>query len=182
MFLRGIKMAKKVYWINPNHLFPKHPPYQRLYKEGEQNDLTEVGMESYLQILPSIALYGFKYAIEINKSHAILNGDFRTFAARELGIKVPVVFSRLTGGRTILTYILIRRLRRIFKKQSLFFKRYENPSFRFDKVPLLCLFQKSLFGKVYPNRTDIIYLERKRLSFKDKVRNIINYYLRRDLL
>lgn len=175
-------MVKKVIWIDPNCLFPKHPPYQQLYGEGKQNDLTEVGMESYLQVLPSIALYGFKYAVEINKSHAILNGDFRVFAAIELGIDVPIVYSRLTEGRTMLVYLLIKNLRRKFKKQSLFFKRYKNPDFRFGEVSLLCLFQKSLFDDVYPNRTDIIYSERKRKSFKAKIKTIINYYLRRELL
>lgn len=175
-------MGKKVYWVDPHTLFPKHPPYQRLYNKGEQNDLTEVGLTSYLQVLPSIALYGFKYAIEINKSHEILNGDFRVFASRELGIKVPVVYSRLTEGRTLLINILIRRIRRLFKNQSLFFKRFKNPDFRFDDVPLLSMFQKNLFEEVYPKRTDIELPKLPRKSTKAKIMTIINYYLRRELI
>lgn len=168
--------------MDPQELFPKHPPYQPLYEKGEQNDLTEVGLQSYFQVLPSIALYGFKYVVEINKSHAILNGDFRVFVSRELGIKVPVVYVRLSEGSTLLVNIFIRRLRRIFKRQHLFFKRFKNPAFQFDEVPLLCLFQQSLFDDIYPNRTDIIYPKRKRKPLKSKIMTIINYYLRRELL
>ena len=99
---------RKIHWVDPHTLFPSHPPYQPLYKTGVQGDVTEIGMTEYLHILPSIALYGFKYAVEINKAHEIMNGDFRVFAARELGILVPVVYVRLPEGRTLILNMLIQ--------------------------------------------------------------------------
>ncbi len=170
------RLTKEVYFIDPEELFPFDPPYQPIYGPGEQNDETEVGMQSYMQILPSIALYGFKYAIEVTKSHKVLNGDFRTFAARELGLKIPVVYHRIQEGRTIILYILIRRMRGLLKKQSLFFRRFKNPNFHHGEVPLLCRFQEPLFDSIYPPRTDVSPQKRPKPSLKQKVATIIDYY------
>lgn len=171
----------EVQWIDPEQLFPKHPPYQRLYENGEQSDLTEVGMQSYLQILPSVALYGFKYAVEINKAGGVLNGDFRTFAARELGMKLPVVYHRIQEGRTLVLTIIIRRLRKLFNKPSLFFRKIENPGFEFGKVKLVCKFQLPLFDSIYPERTDLAIRELDKPSNRKKITTIINYYRKKVL-
>ncbi len=176
-------MAVKVHLVDPECLFPKHPPYQPLFKKGEQNDLTEVDMQSYLQILSSIGLYGFKYAVEINQSHGILNGDFRTFAARELGLKLPVVHVRLAEGRTLLIVILLRKLRKLCKNQSLFFRKFDNPEFKhvkYDRVLLLSTFQLPLFDSIYPKRTDLIVRDPDKPSIVRKIATVIGYYLKKE--
>lgn len=171
----------KVVFVNPNDLFPKYPPHSQLYKQNEYNDLTEVGMQSYLQILPSLALYGFKYAVEINKSHEVINGDFRVFGAIELGKEVPAVYVRLPQGRTLITSIILRRLRKLVNKQSLFFRRFNNPEFRHGKVSLLCHFQLPLFDSVYPIG-EVYTQKRKHTPFLRKLGNIIRYYLNRKMI
>ena len=175
---------RKIHWVDPHTLFPAHPPYQPLFETGVQGDITEIGMTEYLHIVPSIALYGFKFAVEINKAHEIMNGDFRVFAARELGIKVPVVYVRLPEGRTLLVNIIIRRLRKLFKRNKLFFRRFPVPDFKFDKVPLLFLSQQSLLKDVYPERTDISneQFTWKKKTIRQKIMTIIHYYLRREVL
>ena len=177
-------MAKKIHWVDPHTLFPSHPPYQPLFEKGKQGDITEIGMTEYLHILPSIALYGFKFAIEINKAHGVINGDFRVFAGRELGIKVPVVYVRLPEGRTMFTYLVIKALRRKFKRNQLFYRRFAVKGFRFDKVPLLFLSQQSLLKDVYPERTDVNNKQMtwKKKKIRQKIMTIINYYLRKELL
>ncbi|MFX1517140.1 MAG: hypothetical protein ACFFC6_12630 [Promethearchaeota archaeon] len=137
---------KKIEWIDPHTLFPKGVPYgTRLYKPSEHSDKTEIGMTNYLEILPSVALYGFRYAIVANRSHRVLNGDFRVMAARELGLKIPVYFHNNLEGYPRLVFAVIRRIRRLTKKHSFLFRRFKNPEFKYGDVLLLCKFQKNIF-------------------------------------
>lgn len=145
MFIRN---NYPIHWINPEKLFPVGSPYGITYEPNQYNDTTEIGMTNYLMVLPSIALYGFKYAIVVNPNFRVLNGDYRVFAARELNQKIPVVFHNNIEGYPRLIYSIIRRLRNIFQIQSFLFRRFKNPKFQYprEKIQLVCQFQKNILN------------------------------------
>ena len=140
--------SKQIYWIDPEKLFPVGLPYVPIYNEQRQyNDLTEFQLSNYLEVLPSIALYGFRSVIVANYSYRVLNGDFRVFVARELGLKVPVMFHDNVERYSPYIYLIIINIRRLFKTHFLFFRRFSNPHFKWKsaKIQLVCKFQKNIF-------------------------------------
>lgn len=143
---------KKVYLVNPHLVFCENIPNIPIYERKRYYDNTEINMTNYLEILPSIALYGFKYAIEVNRSYKVLNGDFRVLVARELNILIPIVI--LKGNRQeeeIYLIFLIKTIlrRRIVKRNSFLRKKFPNPFFnrKNNNAKLLCKFQKNIFIK-----------------------------------
>lgn len=109
----------KIRLINPEHLFFSHGPTVRLADKSFYEDRSEIGLRSYLDVLPSIALYGFKYAVPIKRTHYIIDGNFRAYSALELGIKVPVYFSKGKNSPFWIIRFLLRRIRKLFRNNSL---------------------------------------------------------------
>ena len=89
-------MNPKVFLIDPDLLFNTEGPLLKNthLEKWQYYDKTEIGMNNYLQVLTSIAIYGFKYAVPITKGYRVMDGNFRTYSAKELGILLPVVFVR----------------------------------------------------------------------------------------
>lgn len=100
-------------------------------------DKSEIGMRSYLQILSSIALYGFKYIVILDKSNRVTDGNYRVYAAKELGLKVPCVCLDNREGIPVILYCLIWKLRRTVKINYLFQRKIKNKDYRGGKNSLL---------------------------------------------
>lgn len=133
---------------DPNKLFCDHLPYAKIWEKRLYNDLTELNMTTYLQILTSVGLYGIKYAVEVKPSLQVIDGDFRVYAARELGLLVPTVMVKRTENRSRLGKFIIAFIRhRIVRRNSFLRKKWLNPFFKWNghKIVLVCHFQKNLF-------------------------------------
>ena len=136
-------MKDIIYWVDPDTLFVKLPCGCPVWGD---NDYSTIGMTSYLQVLPTIALYGFKYVVTVDRNRKVKDGDYRVFAARELGIKVPVVF-RLYDNHILwrLTRKCVRKIRLRINNYSLFYKKIPNPKFKWGNIVLYCSYQKNIF-------------------------------------
>ena len=111
----------KIKHINPEGIFLTEPPVIiKNLKPNEYYDKSEIGMRSYLQILPSVGLYGFKYAVVLDESNRVLDGNFRVYSALELGIKVPCVVANNRLCLPDLLYRIIWRIRKTIKIYYLF--------------------------------------------------------------
>jgi len=151
--------------VNPSKLFYSHGPVVRQHLLSDYYDQDEIGISTYLQVLPSIALYGFKYAVPISKSGYNLDGNFRVFCAEELGIKVPVIICKNNAeNRGRLNYKLFWIIRKLFGKNYLFKRKWKNPQFnkKFDNVPSYCIFQKNILDEVeekpYQKRLKVLFI------------------------
>jgi len=141
----------KIRFVNPSELFHSHGPVVRQHPLSDYYDHDEIGISTYLQVLPSIALYGFKYAVPISKSRKILDGNFRAFCAEELGIKVPVIICKNNAeNRSRLNYKLLWIIRKLVGKKYLFKRKWKNPRFnkKFARVLSYCIFQKNILNEV----------------------------------
>lgn len=135
----------KIYWVDPEKIFVKGIPFNPLYDPKQYNDPTSLDLVHYLECLPSIALYGFKYVVTVNKAMKVMDGDYRVFAARELGIKLPIVIPRFHDKFLWkVSFHIQRQIRRLVGIQYLFFKKIKNPDFKYNKVLLTCKFQKNI--------------------------------------
>jgi len=75
----------------------------------------------------------------------VVDGDYRVFAARELGINVPIIIPRFQDKFLWkVSYHIQRKIRRIVGIHYLFFKKIKNPDFIHKKVLLTCKFQKNI--------------------------------------
>jgi len=135
-------------YINPQWIFNSEGPmmFKNLTAHGYY-DKSEIGMTSYLQILPSIALYGFKYVVVLDKSNRVIDGNYRVYAGEELGLKIPCICRSNREGTPTIIYRLIWKLRRTIKINYLFQRKFSTKDFRGDKNSLLiCKFQKNILG------------------------------------
>lgn len=134
----------KTKYINPEGIFLTEPPVIiKSLKSGEYYDKSEIGMRSYLQILPSVGLYGFKYAAVLDKSNRVMDGNFRVYAGLELGIKVPcVAHINNREGLPFIIYAFIWKIRKLVRVKHLFQRKFKNKEFKWKKILLVCQFQK----------------------------------------
>ena len=127
--------------VDPEQLFFSHGPVVKLIDKSLYEDHSEVGVQSYLDVLLSIALYGFKYAVPIKKSRYIIDGNFRAYSAIELGIYVPIYFSKGKESSFWIIRFISRRIRKLFRNNSLFRKKKALIN---RVVPLSISFQKNI--------------------------------------
>lgn len=132
--------------INPELLFISEPPFLTPVNSDNYYDKTEIGMENYLQILPSVGLYGIQYKIFIDESNKVLDGNFRVYAALELGIMVPVTIQKTMHYYNIWVLRAIRRCRLLFKRNWLFFKKIRVRKTA-SKSSLIIHFQKNILNE-----------------------------------
>lgn len=118
------KKSETIKLMNPQNLFFSHGPTVKLVDKALYEDRSEINLQSYLEVLPSIALYGFKYAIPIKESGYLLNGNFRAYSALELGIDVPVYYSKEKESHFYIIRFVKRRIRKLLRNNSLFRKKY----------------------------------------------------------
>lgn len=130
-------------FVDPNKLFVTEPPVVPVVSDNMYSDKTERGMSTYLQILPSVGLYGFQFEVYISDSNKVLDGNFRTYAGRELGLLVPVSVQSSRHCYNIWLKRIIIRIRLLFKRNWLFYKKIRvNRSA--SNSSLVCLFQKNI--------------------------------------
>lgn len=130
-------------FVDPQFLFVCEPPVVPVHTRNRYYDLTEVGMSCYLQILPSVALYGIQYQVFVDESNRVLDGNFRVYAALELGLLVPVTVQKTMHYYNVWIVRILRRVRRLFKRNWLFFKKLlvDESS---NQVGLVCLWQLNI--------------------------------------
>lgn len=141
-------MMTSINFIDPGSIFLTEPPVMiKNLPPRDYYDKSEIGMISYLQILPSVALYGFKYAAVLDSSNRVLDGNFKTYAAVELGLKVPCVCRRNREGLPRFLYRLVWKMRRLIKINYLFQRKFLNsdPATR-KKILLVCQFQEDILS------------------------------------
>lgn len=136
----------KIKYINPEWIFNSEKPIMfKNLTPRDHYDKSEIGMVSYLQILVSIALYGFKYVVVLNKSNTVIDGNYRVYAGKELGLKVPCIVLNNREGYPRLFHRLIWRLRHLVGIKYLFQRKFFTKDFRGEKNSLLvCKFQKNI--------------------------------------
>lgn len=134
----------KIKHINPEGIFLTEPPVIiKNLKSREYYDKSEIGMRSYLQILPSVGLYGFKYAVVLDESNRVMDGNFRVYAGQELGIKIPcVAHTNNREGLPFIIYAFIWRIRNLMKIKYFLQRKFKNNKFKWKKIVLVCKFQK----------------------------------------
>jgi len=138
-------------YVDPNTLFITEPPFVPIVDDGKYYDKTEIGMSNYLQILPSVGLYGIQFEVFITDSNKILDGNFRTYAAIEAGILVPISIQKNMHYYNIWVLRIIRRFRLLFKRNWLFFKKKRvsvaphNSGIFASKNSLIMRSQKNIF-------------------------------------
>lgn len=139
----------EIFLVDPEKLFCYYHETP-VVKPGDYYDRTEIGMSNYLQVMPSIALHGFRYAVFIDRSFKVLDGYYRVLSALELGLNVPVTFQtsmhywKEHGWKLRFIYAL----RLLFKRRYLFFKKIkvkEDNRVNAGSGSLVCLFQKNIF-------------------------------------
>jgi len=132
-------------FVDPASLFFTEPPVVPIVADNLYYDRTEIGMTNYLQILPSVALYGFKYVVYIDSTNKILDGNFRAYAALELGLKVPCSIQKWCHVYPVWLVRIIRRFRLLFQRNWLFYKKFTTDSIVSTKS-LVMLSQKNILG------------------------------------
>lgn len=137
-------VLRKIKWINPEWIFSTEPPViNKDLKRFDYWDKSEIDLRSYLQVLPSIALYGFQYVVVLDRANRVRDGNFRVYAAKELGLKVPCVCFDNSEGLPPIIHRVLWKFRRVIGIMSLFQRKIVNKSFRKKKVMLVCKFQRS---------------------------------------
>lgn len=136
----------QIHWIDPKNIFLTEGPALPVPKTlREYYDKSELGNKSYLTILPSIALYGFKYVVVLNQEKKVLDGNYRVYAGLELGLKIPVVVAKNREVLPKVIYFLLWVIRRRIVKRKYFLQRkIKNPFFVFHSASLSCHFQKNI--------------------------------------
>ena len=109
-------------YVDPELLFVTEPPTLPIVPDGQYYDRNAIGMSTYLQILSSVGLYGFQYAVYVDNCNKVLDGNFRVYAARELGLLVPVSVQVWNQVYPVWIVRIIRRFRLLFKRNWLFYK------------------------------------------------------------
>lgn len=155
----------KIEYVDSSELFHSHGPVVHQHHLSDYYDQDEIGLSTYLQVLLSIALYGFKYAVPVSESKRILDGNFRVFCGEELGLKVPIVICKNNAeNRSRFSNKIIWIIRMLFGRNFLFKRKWKNPEFdkRFNNVLMYCNFQKNILDKVkeqpYGKQFKILYL------------------------
>ena len=131
--------------ISPELLFFTEKPHVPAVEAGKYYDRTQIGTSNYLDFLPSIALYGIQYKVFIDKSNRVLDGNFRAYAALELGLLVPTSIQTSMNYYNIWVLRVIRRIRLLFKKNYLFYKKLKTGNMRLNQGSLAVKFQINIF-------------------------------------
>ena len=155
----------KIRFVDPSELFYSHGPVVRQHPLSDYYDRDEIGVSTYLQVLPSIALYGFKYAVPVSKSGKLLDGNFRVFCAEELGMKVPIVVCKNNSeDRTRLGHKILWIIRKLIGRNYFLKRKWKNPRFnkKFDHIPSYCLFQENILDEIkekpYQKQLKILFI------------------------
>jgi hypothetical protein len=131
---------------NPHEIFCDNHVQSPLGKKNNYVDKNEIGLTSYLQILPSVALYGFKYVLDLDGLIS-KGGDFRVFAARELGLIIPTIQRK---DHFYFKSIWLRRaakiIRLVTRKRYLLRKKWLNPAnvYASRNIVQVCKWQKNI--------------------------------------
>ena len=115
-------------FVNPHKLFITEPPHLPIVSNSQYYDKTAIGMSNYLEILASVGLYGFQFAVKVNNCGKVLDGNFRTYAAIELGLPLPINIQKWMHVYPVWIIRIIRRFRLLFKRNSLFYKTFKTNS------------------------------------------------------
>lgn len=132
-------------YVSPELLFFTEGPSVPEVEAGKYYDKTQIGTSNYLDFLPSIALYGIQYKVFIDKSNRVLDGNFRGYGALELGILVPVSIQTSMNYYNVWILRIIRRIRLLFKKNYLFYKKLQTGDMKISKGSLAVKFQINIF-------------------------------------
>lgn len=127
--------------VSPELLFFTEEPNLPVVEAGKYYDKTQIGVSNYLDFLPSIALYGIQYKVFIDESNRILDGNWRGCAALELGLLVPISIQKSMHYYNIWVLRIIRRIRSLFKKNYLFYKKLKTGNMRLSQGSLAVKFQ-----------------------------------------
>lgn len=132
-------------YVSPELLFLTENPSLPVVEAGKYYDKTQIGTSNYLSFLPSIALYGIQYKVFIDKSNRVLDGNWRVYAALELGILVPFSIQTSMNYYNIWVLRVIRRIRLLFKKNYLFYKKLKTGNIKVSKSSLAVKYQINIF-------------------------------------
>lgn len=145
-------MKSKVFWMDPQLVFNTEGPCIPInhLSDGDYYDRDGVGMDNYLQVLTSIALYGIKYAVPITKGCRSMDGNFRIYAAKELNLPLPVVYVHHDSeNRHPWVYKWLWRFRKIIKRKHFLKRKWLNPEWRWKNNPIILVsrWQQNIFEK-----------------------------------
>lgn len=144
-------MKPRVFFIDPRQLFNSEGPSIRIHglESWQYYDKDGVGMDNYLQVLTSIGLYGFRYAVPISSGFKILDGNFRGYAAKELDVLLPVVIvNQNSENRHPFIYKWLWRFRKLIRSKHFLKRKWKNPAWKWGNktIVMTTLYQNNIFG------------------------------------
>lgn len=142
-------MKPDVFFLDPNRVFHSHGPTVKIdnLRDGDFYDKDGIGMSNYLHVLTSIGLYGIKYAVPLSSAFYALDGNFRIYAAEELGIQIPVVqVQNNQENRHPFIYKWLWRFRKVIRRKYFLKRKWINPRWKWKNksIVLVTTWQRNI--------------------------------------